>query len=61
MFYATIISPKSGGVNRLIALPYDLLLAKKAGIADIFGNLTRVILGILAKYNSRTLFSRMPT
>jgi hypothetical protein len=41
MFYATIISPKSGGVNRLIASPYDLLLAKKAGIADIFGNLTR--------------------
>jgi hypothetical protein len=41
MFYTTIISPKSGGVNRLIASSYDLLLAKKAGIADIFGNLTR--------------------
>jgi hypothetical protein len=41
MFYATIISPKSGGVNRLIASPYDLLLAERAGIADIFGNLTR--------------------
>jgi hypothetical protein len=41
MFYATIISPKSGGVNRLIASPYDLPLAKKAGIADIFGSLTR--------------------